>query len=274
MTALRIHGVDLHVEDTGGPGEPVLFLHGFLFDGRQYERQVAALRARYRCLTIDFRGQGRSAAGRGGYRMEQQTADVLAVLRRLDLGPVHLVGLSMGGFVGQRIAARTPELLCSLTLLNTSGRPHQKPKVLSLLALTAVARIAGIGPRPVVSAAERDLYGRAFRVDPDRAVERDTWRQRWQGADRAALARTMLAILTRPDMRPELPDIAVPTLIVAGQADVSLPPRLSEEMHRLIPGSQLVVVPRAGHSSPIEEPEAVTHALRRFLDGVSSDRSR
>ena len=81
MPVIRVHGADLHYEDTGGTGEPVLFLHGFLFDGRQYEAQVAALRDQYRCLTLDFRGQGRSAASRGGYQTEQLTADVLAAGR-------------------------------------------------------------------------------------------------------------------------------------------------------------------------------------------------
>lgn len=268
MTTVHVHGADLHLEDTGGPGEPVLFLHGFMFDGRQYERQVVALRDRYRCLTVDFRGQGRSSCPRGGYRMEQQTADVLAVIRRLGVAPVHLVGLSMGGFVGLRIAARSPELLRSLTLLNTSARPHQVSKVPLLVALTVIARIVGIGPRPIVSAAERELYGRAFREAPERAGEREEWRRRWRGADRAGLARTMLAVLGRPDMRRELVDIGVPTLVVAGGDDVSLPPRLSEEMHRLIAGSRLVVVPGAGHSSAIEDPEAVTGALAGFLDGL------
>lgn len=274
VTDVHIHGADLHVEDTGGQGEPVLFLHGFMFDGRQYERQVAAFRDRYRCLTLDFRGQGRSSSPRGGYRMDQQTADVLAVIRRLRLPPVHLVGLSMGGFVAQRIAARTPELLRSLTLLNTSARPHQVSKVPLLLALTAIARIVGIGPRPIVSATERELYGRAFRVDPERTGQREVWRRRWSVADRAGLARTMLGVLARPDMRPELADIVVPTLLIAGEDDVSLPPGLSEEMHRLIPGARLVVLAGTGHSSPIEDPEAVTGALAQFLDGLGEAASR
>jgi 3-oxoadipate enol-lactonase len=56
MPITRVNGTDLYYEDTGGPDEPVLFLHGFLFDGRQYDPQVAALRDRYRCITLDFRG--------------------------------------------------------------------------------------------------------------------------------------------------------------------------------------------------------------------------
>jgi pimeloyl-ACP methyl ester carboxylesterase len=239
-----------------------------MFDGRQYERQVAELRERYRCVTVDFRGQGRSTSARGNYGMDEQTADVIAVIRALQLAPVHLVGLSMGGFVGLRVAARRPELLRSLTLLNTSARRHQMSKVPLLLALTGIARIVGIGPRLIVSAAERELYGRRFRDAPDRAGEREVWRRRWRAADRAPLARTMLAVLVRADVRQDLPHIVVPTLIIAGGDDASLPPYLAEEMHRLIPGSRLVVVPGVGHSTPIEDPETVTRVLQHFLDGL------
>lgn len=163
--------------------------------------------------------------------------------------------------VGQRIAARTLGLLRSLTLLNTSARPNQMSKVPLLLALTGIAR-------PVASATERQFYGRRFRDDPDRALAREVWRERWRAADRAALARTMLAILGRADMRAELPDVVVPTLIVAGGDDASLPPLLSGEMHRLIPGSRLAVLPGVGHSSPIEDHEAVPRSLQQFLDGL------
>ncbi|MDO2381719.1 MULTISPECIES: alpha/beta fold hydrolase [Rhodococcus] len=151
---LRVRDVDLYCEDTGGEGEPILFLHGFFFDGRMYEAQIAALRDRYRCLTLDFRGQGRSGHARTGFQLEQLTADVLTVIRRLDLAPAHLVGLSMGGFVGMRIGAREPDLLRSLTLLNTGATPHPPVRYPLHLALTAVAGFSG-RRRPSCCAASR-----------------------------------------------------------------------------------------------------------------------
>jgi pimeloyl-ACP methyl ester carboxylesterase len=265
MPTTPVHGADLYYEDTGGPGEPVLFLHGFLFDGRQYEAQVAALRDRYRCVTVDFRGQGRSSTPRRGYQIEQQVADVLAVIRRLDLAPVHLVGLSMGGFVALRIAARQPELPRSLTLLNTSAAGHARAKFPKQLLLAGVGRTAGLDLSPVRAGIEDELYGPAFRTDPSRAAEREVWRERRARADRAALVRTLLCFMIRPDVRDELGDISVPTLIIAGGADVSLPPSLSRDLHARIAGSRLVELPGVGHSSPVEDPAAVTGALERFL---------
>ncbi len=265
MPVIRVHGTDLHYEDTGGSGEPVLFLHGFLFDGRQYEAQVAALRDQYRCLTLDFRGQGRSAAPPGGYQTEQLTADVLAVIRALGVAPVHLAGLSMGGFAAMRIAARQPAAVRSLILLNTSAAAHPRSKVPGHLALTGVGRVAGVSGRLLTSRIEAEMYGPAFRGDPAGASQREAWNRRWARADRPALAKTMLGIMLRPDIRGELGDIRAPTLIIAGGADTSLPPRFSHEMHSLIAGSQLVELPGTGHSSPIEDPDGVTRALREFL---------
>jgi pimeloyl-ACP methyl ester carboxylesterase len=263
---VRIRDADLYYEDTGGAGETILFLHGFLFDGRQYAAQVAALRDRYRCVTLDFRGQGRSTGPRGGYQVEQQVADVLTMIRRLGLAPVHLVGLSMGGFVALRIAARQPELLRSMTLLNTSAAAHARVKFPKQLVLAAIGRTVGVDLAPVRAGIEGELFGRPFRTDPATAAERETWRQRRAGADRVALVQTLLGFMIRPDVLGELGDVSVPTLVIAGAADVSLPPSHSRDIHSRIPGSHLVELPGAGHSSPIEDPAGVTRALERFFE--------
>ncbi|SCL30386.1 Pimeloyl-ACP methyl ester carboxylesterase [Micromonospora rhizosphaerae] len=272
MPSARVNGTDLYYEDTQGPGEPVVFLHGFLFDGRQYEAQVASLRDRYRCITLDFRGQGRSTASRGGYQIEQHMADVLALIRRLDIAPVHLVGLSMGGFVALRIAAREPGLLRSLTLLNTSAAAHARSKFPKQLLLAGVARVAGVSLPLLRSGIEGEMYGAAFRKDPARGAERGVWRQRWERADRSSLVKTLLGFMIRPDVRDELGNIAVPTLVIAGGADASLPPTFSREIHSLVAGSRLVELPGVGHSSPVEDPDGVTKALERFLDDIRADR--
>jgi 3-oxoadipate enol-lactonase len=273
MPTERVNGTDLHYEDTEGPDEPIVFLHGFLFDGRQYEAQVAGLRDRYRCITVDFRGQGRSAPSPTGYQIEQHMADVLAMIRRLDLAPVHLVGLSMGGFVALRIAARQPGLLRSLTVVNTSAAAHARAKFPKQLVLAAIARVAGVSLPPVRSGIESEMYGEAFRKDPTRAAERAVWRQRWARADRSALVKTLLGFMIRPDIRDELGEVTVPTLIIAGGADTSLPPSFSREIHSRIAGSRLVELPGVGHSSPVEDPDGVTRALEQFLDDVRAHRS-
>jgi 3-oxoadipate enol-lactonase len=107
MPYIRSNGTDLWCEDTGGSLAPILFSHGLLFSSRLFDAQVEALREQYRCVAYDHRGQGRSAPSTmRSIDMDTLTADAIALIEALEIAPVHFCGLSMGGFVGMRLAAR------------------------------------------------------------------------------------------------------------------------------------------------------------------------
>ncbi len=269
MPMITVAGTELSVTDTGGTGPTVVFLHGFLFDGRQFDAQVDALRGQYRCITVDLPGQGRSGRSAAGYSTDAVTDLLIAYLEQADLGPVHLAGLSMGGFTGLRIAIRRPELLRSLTLINTSAHRHSRAKMPKQLALAAVARVAGTGLPPVLAGIEEEMFGERFRTDDSAAPVREAWRRRWADGDRAVLVSTLLGFLRRDDVRADLAGIALPTLIVAGAQDRSLPAHLSIAMFDAIPDARLVVLPGTGHSAPVEDPEGVSQAMASFLAEAS-----
>src|SRR6266516_2952817 len=123
MPTLTVDGAVIAYSDTGAPaGSPdartVVFGHGLLMSGRMFDAQIDALRGEYRCIAIDWRGQGDSPPARSGYDMDTLAGDAIALIEQVVGEAVHFVGLSMGGFVGQRVAARRPELVRSLTLLD------------------------------------------------------------------------------------------------------------------------------------------------------------
>ena len=122
MPRLMVNGAAIHYEDTGSGDDTIVFAHGLLWSGRMYEAQVAALKGRYRCITFDFRGQGNSEATADGYDMDTLAQDALALIKTLVGKPVHFVGLSMGGFVGMRLAIHHPEWLKYLSLLETDRK--------------------------------------------------------------------------------------------------------------------------------------------------------
>ena len=124
MPTLQVNGAELFYDERGSGSETVVFAHGLLFDGRMFDAQVAALSGRFRCLTFDFRGQGRSAVTPDGYDMDTLADDAAALIEALGASPCHFVGLSMGGFVGLRLASRRPELLRSLALVDSSADPE------------------------------------------------------------------------------------------------------------------------------------------------------
>jgi 3-oxoadipate enol-lactonase len=125
MPKIKVNDTELHYEDTGGTGEPMVFSHGLLWSTALFAPQVAALKGRYRCIAYDHRGQGQSADDtRETIDMDLLTQDAVGLIEALNLGPVHFCGLSMGGFVGMRLAARRPELVRSLILCETSSDPE------------------------------------------------------------------------------------------------------------------------------------------------------
>src|SRR5262249_4732697 len=121
MPLRTVNGVRLNVEDVGTGPETIVFAHGLLWSGGMYAAQVKSLRDRYRCVTFDFRGQGQSEVTPGGYDMDTLTQDAKALIEDLGVAPVHFVGLSMGGFVGFRLAARHASLLRSLVILESAA---------------------------------------------------------------------------------------------------------------------------------------------------------
>lgn len=269
---MKVNGAELHVEDTGGGGPVLLFVHGLLWSGRMFAPQIAALRGSFRCVAIDLRGQGQSELSRRGYGMDALAADVAAVIEQLALAPVHYAGLSMGGFIGLRLAARRPELIRSLTLIDTAADREPRLNIPKYLAMGLVGRALGF--RPLLGQVMRVMFGDSFLHDPSRAAERDRLRvellrNRPKGAQRA----TNGVILRRP-VEGELHKIRVPTLMISGAEDKAIVPARSKRTAALIPGARFVSIPRAGHSSTLEEPEAVTAALREFLGSVTGDPAR
>lgn len=271
MAEFRRGDAVIHYTDTGAPdGRPdapcVFFGHGLLFSGWMFEPQIAALRDRYRCVAIDWRGQGGSSASAGGYDMESLADDATALIEHLGLAPVHYVGLSMGGFVGQRIAARKPHLVRSLTLLDTSAGPEDPDKARQYKLLGAVYLLTGI--RPLRKKVLPLMFGPAFLADPASAAVLSEWERRLGRCRRSGISKAVRGVADRSAVESEIGAITAPTLIVVGADDAATPVAKSRRIAELITDSRLEVVPRAGHTSTLEQPEAVTRLIRDFLESL------
>jgi len=261
---LEINGTSIYYEDSGpgSTGQTIAFSHGLLWCTELFAPQIRALRDRYRCIAWDHRGQGQSAADdRHCIGMELVWQDAVALLTALDTGPVHLCGLSMGGFVAMRMAARRPDLVRSLILLETSADPEPTENVSRYRLLSAITRM--LGPRVVKGRVAPIMMGQSILNDLSRREElahyvdvmtrrRDVWR-------------AVNGVLDRAGVFDELSRIAAPTLILVGDEDVATPAPKAERMRTAIAGAKLERVPRAGHSSPVEEPKLVTEHIERFL---------
>ena len=264
MPTFRRGHTTIAYTDTGAPAgredaPVVLFAHGLLFSGWMFHPQIARLRDRYRCVTIDFRGQGNSPRALGGYDMDTLTVDVAELLRHLQIPVVNFVGLSMGGFVGIRLAARNPETVHTLTLMDTAATAEEPANRRKYRTLSAVYRVAGI--RPVRSRVAPIMLADA-NLD---APWVDEWMAMLERTDRAGLVKAIESVADRDPCEDEAIRIIAPTLVVVGAEDAATPPEKSRRLVELIADSRYREIPGAGHSPTLERPEEVTTILEAFL---------
>jgi 3-oxoadipate enol-lactonase len=267
MPMLRVNGTELYYEDTGGRGPAILFSHGLFWDSSLFAPQIRALKFRYRCVAYDHRGQGQSASSDlRAIDMDTLFADAVALIVALDLKPVHVCGLSMGGFVAMRLGARRPDQVRSLLLLDTSSDPEPRENAFKYRLGNWFARCFGTGPL-LVDATMPMMFGKSTLGDPARAAERDAWRRHLR-SNHPSLWRAVNGVIERPSVHDELSRITAPTLVMVGEEDTVTVPAKAERIAAAIAGAKLVRIPRAGHIVTLEQPQAVTQAIAGFLDGL------
>lgn len=215
--------------------------------------QMSALTEHFRVVRFDHRGHGRSPVA-GRCSIADLGGDVLDLLDRLELPKVSFAGLSLGGMVGMWLAAHAPERIDRLALLCTSAKLGTPA---SWSERAATVRAGGTASIAEASAARWFTPGFPGRQPYVRML----------GAIPAEGYAACCEAIGAMDLRPELPLIAAPTLVLAGADDPATPPEHAERIVAGIPGSRLVVLPGAAHLANVERPEAVSEHLTEHLLG-------
>ena len=262
---MRIAGPPELAVDASGDGPLLVFLHGIGGNRSNWAGQVAHFSDRYQAVAWDARGYGDSEGQVADFH---DFADDLArLIRHFGGGPAHLVGLSMGGRIALDAWARTPALIASLTLADTSAgsaetaaperveaflSARRKPlvedgKTPADIAPDIVAQIAG----PNITEAQRDRL-----IASHAALHAEAY-----------LA--TMAVVTRFTGFPRFEDVTVPVQIIVGSEDRVATPDYAAAMAARFPNARLHVIPGAGHVSNIEAPDAFNAALAGFLAEVA-----
>lgn len=266
---IELAAIRLHVAIGTSGQAPLLMLHGLLYSGRMFEPLLPRLDARLRPIRPDFRGQGRSEVTRSGYDMDTLAADMIALIEALDLGPVHLLGFSMGGFVALRIALARPELLRSLALLNTSAEAEPPWTRLRYRTLNLAARWLGLAA--VIDRVEPIMFSPEFLADPARRAEREAARAEVLANDPIGVTRAVAGVVSRAGLLERLDAIRLPTLVVASRQDAATPLVKGRRLAAAIPAARSIELP-GGHMSTIEQPQALAEALNGFYAVVEPPR--
>lgn len=250
--------VEVHHVVTGREDGPVVVLSNSMgADLRMWDGVLPALEEHFRVVRYDTRGHGQSPEVPGPYSMDDLADDVVALLDRLGLEKAHLVGLSLGGMTGIRLAARAPERVDRLVLLCTGAFLEVGP---AYTERAAQVRSQGTG-----SVAE-GVVSRWFTPDhleqhPDVRAFHEAMCAATSPEGYAGSCEAIAAM----DLRPDLPHIEAPTLAIAGADDPATPPSYLREIADGVPDGRLVVVPDAAHLAAAQQPEAVAAAILEHL---------
>lgn len=242
---------------------PVVLIHGFPFDHEMWRHQVAALTP-WPCIAPDLRGAG-AASGPippAEFSMGSYADDFIALLDRSQIDRAVVCGLSMGGYIAFELLRRFPERVRAVILCNTKAAADSPDAKHGRDTLAVRAQQGG-----AAAVAEALLPKLLARVTVERqpAVVREV-REMIGRQPVWGIVGALRALRDRPDSTSTLGRIGVPALVVAGDDDQIAPAAEMESMTRAIPGAQFSVVRGAGHLAPLEQPLAVSGAIRRFLE--------
>ncbi len=250
--------VAVHHVVEGPADAPVLVLSNSLGSTLEmWDRQMAALTPHLRVIRYDLRGHGASPVPPAPYDIADLGADLLALLDELGVERAHVGGLSIGGLIGMWIAANAPHRVDRLFVCSTSPR-FEPPEAWAARAATVLAQ----GTGAVADAVVARWFTPAF-ADDFPVVVREM-RDMIAGTPPDGYA-ACCGVVERTDLRPSLPSIEAPTLVIAGADDPAAPPAQAELIASLIPGARLAVVEHAAHLANVEQPDQVNDLIVEHL---------
>lgn len=241
-----------------------VLIHGLSESRAAWSRQVPFLKRSMNVVSYDVRGFGASPVGAGTGTVAQMADDLAQILSAHDTGPSWLVGFSMGGVISQRFALDFPGLVQGLVLVASSckvGRPGQeffnsRIDQVSKDGLAAIAKITEGDARGCFSMGDEQLIGEYLRLRGGAVKDPNGYLN---------ACRAMLRLADEPMMQ-ELGAIDCPTLVLAGELDPYCPPRASKMIADAIPGSELTVIPGAGHCMHWEARDTTNDLILEFIE--------
>ena len=247
-----------------GTGTPVVLLHAFPLNRAMWEPQIRTLARRVRVIAVDLRGHGESDPTDGAVTLADYADDVIGLLDHLAVRTAVFTGLSMGGYTLFALYRRYRERAKALVLADTKAQADTSEGRAGRLEMIRTAEAKG-------SAAIAEIMLPRL-LSPETLSTNASLVERVRSIMTSIPAGTIVADLRamadRPDSVALLPEIACPTLVLVGELDQGTPPADARLMAERIPGARLVILPKAGHLSNLEQPEAFDRALLSFVEDL------
>ena len=245
-----------------GSGDPVLLIPGLGTTCRLWDEVLPELAASFSLILVDNRGAGQSLAKRQPRALDDLAADLVELLDALKVDKAHVIGLSVGGLIAQRLAIDHPRRVDRLVLISCAH--HFAAYLLEMMGLLGHA----------LRYFPRDLFERTIGIlgaSPEYVdthpghIPQQLLTNGKQLVPRSAIA-TQLKCVSRSDLAAEDFRITAPTLVISGEHDAMIPSGYARQMARDIPGSEFALVPGSGHNPLVEKPETVVPRILEFLE--------
>jgi pimeloyl-ACP methyl ester carboxylesterase len=254
----HVNGQNLYFEDTGGQGPAIIFSHGLLMDQSMFAPQVAALESRYRCISWDERGHGRTATDTlAPFTYYDSADDLVGLLDHLGVKQAVLAGMSQGGYLSLRCALRHPERVRALILIDTQAGPEDPERLPGYKQMVDIWASQGL-PDSIADTVEQIILGPNWTG----AV---AWKRKWRDWKPANLLQCFHTLAGRDDIRHEMQKIKTPALVIHGDADAAITLDRGQALAASIAGAQFAVIQGGGHASNLTHADAVNPVIENFL---------
>jgi 3-oxoadipate enol-lactonase len=262
MPYAAVNGQRIWFEDTGGDGPVIILSHGFLMDRSMFDHQVSGLRDKYRVITWDSRGFGRTEYDGLSFTYWDLAEDCIGVLDSLGISQAIVGGMSQGGFVSLRVALRHPERVRALVLIDTQAGAEHPEKI---------ALYQGMFDAWAEHGADDDMAYVAASIIIADPVENMRWIPKWKARAKETITEPGRCLLSREDISEEVKSITCPAMIVHGLEDAAISLDLAQHLRILLPGfQQMSIIEGAGHAANLTHPDVTNRAIKEFVSTLTS----
>jgi pimeloyl-ACP methyl ester carboxylesterase len=271
---IELHGHRV-IYRIAGSGPPVVLIHGMVNSSRHWEQVALRLADSYTVIAPDLIGHGDSATPRGDYSLGAHAASIRDLLTAIGVDHATIVGHSLGGGVAMQFFYQFPQRTQRLALVSSGGLGHDVSPLLRSAALPGASALLSMAAHQRVLAALEDAGDRLRRRGSPKGVYLQAiaraLRPLQKPAARRAFLQTLRSVIDAHGQRVSATDRlyllnSMPTLIVWGERDNTIPLAHGRDTHRAVPGSRFETLPRAAHFPNLEDPEGLAAVLRDFIE--------
>jgi 3-oxoadipate enol-lactonase len=248
--------ITLYYEEAG-QGFPLLLIHGLLSDLTSWRYQIKPFSEKYRVIAVDLKGFGKSTKPENQYRVHSHADDLYKLLQQLNISRTHVCGLSMGGMVAEVLAIKYPQIVRGLILADSAAMISNEAVTdrLTLIGEHDMDWFADWGTKKILRLASDDAKDHVREMI--RRVDRDDYR---------------MAIISTAgfNIANDLKAIQAPVLLIQGEKDITVPMWHAKQLRSWIPGARFVVMKKASHMTPVDNPDEFNKLVLKFLADVDA----